>query len=470
MLTPRQIQQLYLRTGFGASFQEINQANGKPAGDLFKLILQASNDYSLLNTTSTADDELFGDRRNLSAKQRRKLNSIEKLKLYNLNLGWLHKMTNDKAQLREKMTLFWHNHFACRTIFGSMVYRQNNMFRNHALGNFKALLQQLLKDSAMLMFLNNNQNKVGAINENFAREFLELFTIGRGNYTENDVKEAARAFTGWRASLKEDGYFEAGRHDNGVKDFMGRTGNFNAYDIIDIVLENKKTAEFISEKFYKFFVSDVIHKEHVNEIADKFYNSDYEINSLLEAIFTSSWFYTDEIIGSKIKSPVELLVGLNKTINIKYTPANPSLLIQRILGQILFFPPNVAGWPGGKSWIDSSTIVLRLDLANKILKDYSLELKEEEMPTEMGDAMIEIFADNPVKIRKFNTIIGWDEFINQFRDISTRDLPDTLANYLIQTPVPENFLIDEELVYDSRDKMIKDLTVKILSLPEYQLC
>lgn len=469
MLTRKQIQHLFLRAGFGASFKEINQSRGKSTFDLYKQILLASNEYTLLDITSTSDDNLFGDRRNLTAQQKRKLKSIEKLKLYNLNLGWLQKMTNDKAQLREKMTLFWHNHFACQTIFGSMVYRQNNMFRNQALGNFKVLLQQLLKDSAMLMFLNNNQNRVGAVNENFAREFLELFTIGRGNYTENDVKEAARAFTGWKASLKEDGYFEAKRHDNGLKTFMGKTGNYNAYDIIEITLENKKTAEFISKKIYKYFVNDVINRDHVIEITDKFYNSGYEINSLLEAIFTSSWFYADEIIGSKIKSPVELLVGLNKTINIKYTPANPSLLVQKMLGQTLFFPPNVAGWPGGKSWIDSSTIVIRLDLANKILRDYALELKDEEMPTEMGDSMMEIFADNPVRIKKFNTIVEWNKFIDQFRDISTKDLPDTLANYLIQTPIFENILNAQEIVYGSRDDMIKDLTIKILSLPEYQL-
>ena len=470
MLSQKQVQHLFLRAGFKASFADVTNAAGKSAQELYDQIFQNSQNYSLLDTTSTADDELFGDRRNLSASQKRKLKSIERLKLYNLNLGWLHKMSTDKAQLREKMTLFWHNHFACQTIFGSMVYRQNNTLRNYALGNFRTLLQQMIKDSAMLMFLNNNQNRVGAINENFAREFLELFTIGRGNYTEEDIKNAARAFTGWKMSLKGDGYFEPGRHDKGLKTFMGKTGNFNSDDIIDITLENKQTAIFISKKIYTYFVNDKINSEHVNELAEKFYKSDYEISSLTEAIFTSTWFYNEENIGAKIKSPVELLAGLYGTVDINFTPANPSLLFQRMLGQILFFPPNVAGWPGGKSWIDSSTIVFRLDLAKRLLNDLAIEMKEEEQPTEMGDAMMEMFADNPVKIRKFNTKVYWNNFILQLKDVDANNLPETLANYILQTDYPKDFLLTEQVIYSNRDEMIKDLVVKLMSLPEYQLC
>jgi uncharacterized protein (DUF1800 family) len=205
--------------------------------------------------------------------------SVEDLK--NLNLTWLGQMINSEAQLREKMSLFWHGHFACRVI--NIFFQQQllNTIRENSLGNFGDILSEVSKSPSMLSFLNNQQNKKQHPNENFAREVMELFTMGRGNYTEEDVKEGARAFTGWGFNLKGEFINRPFLHDNGKKTFLGKTGNFNGDDIINILLEQKQTAKFITQKIYRYFVNENVDNEKVEALSALFYQSNYDIKKLL---------------------------------------------------------------------------------------------------------------------------------------------------------------------------------------------
>ena len=191
---------------------------------------------------------------------------------------------------------------------------------------------------------------------------MELFTMGRGNYSENDIKEAARAFTGWGFDVHGEFIKRPFQHDSGNKKFLGKTGNFNGDDVINILLEQKQTARFITEKIYRFFVNEETDSNKVDMLADGFYQSGYSIHILLENIFSSDWFYDKKNVGNKIKSPIELLVGIRRLLPMEFENEEAQLLIQRVLGQLLFYPPNVAGWPGGKNWIDSSSLMFRLNI------------------------------------------------------------------------------------------------------------
>jgi uncharacterized protein (DUF1800 family) len=291
-----------------------------------------------------------------------------------LNIDWLKVMGKADGQLREKMSLFWHGHFAVRVRGFAQVESYINTVRKYALSNFGDLLMMVSKEPAMLRFLNNVQNRRNSPNENFAREVMELFTLGRGNYTENDIKEAARAFTGWGIGRDEKFELKANQHDYGEKTVFGKTGNWEGEDVIKMILEKKETALFITRKIYAFFVNRKVDESRIADLAEKFYQSNYEIPELMKEIFSSSWFYEEENVGSQIKSPVELIVGLNRSFGISYDEAHPLLALQRVLGQTLFFPPNVAGWAGGRNWIDNSTLVTRLGLPTLLASAGGLDI------------------------------------------------------------------------------------------------
>src|SRR6185436_3434996 len=211
-----------------------------------------------------------------------------------------------------------------------------DVIRKNALGSFRDLLHEVSRSAAMLNFLNANQNKKDHPNENFAREVMELFTMGRGNYSENDIKEAARAFTGWGFNLHGEFVNRPFQHDNSSKTFLGKTGNFNGDDIINILLEQKQTAKFITNKIYRYFVNEKTDNHKVETLATGFYQSGYDIQKLLEDIYTSDWFYDEKNIGNKIKSPIELLVGIRRLLPMEFENEEVQLLFQRALGQILF--------------------------------------------------------------------------------------------------------------------------------------
>ncbi|MBV8394231.1 MAG: DUF1800 domain-containing protein [Alphaproteobacteria bacterium] len=285
---------------------------------------------------------------------------------------WVQEMLVTDQPLVEKMTFFWHNHFTSsvqKVRYVPSLYWQNALFRKEALGNFARLLRAVARDPAMLIYLDGVRSVARQPNENFARELLELFTLGEGHYSEADIKNAARAFTGW--SIERDtGRFvdHMQQHDGGAKTFLGQTGNFTGEDIITIVLRHPRTAETIVEKLWREFVSMKPDPAEVTRLAGIFRSSDYEMKPLLHALFLSPAFRDPANRGALIKSPVELIVG---TIHVMGIPVPDNTQIVRMmagLGQSPFDPPNVKGWPGGESWITTNTLLLRQQFLRRIVE------------------------------------------------------------------------------------------------------
>jgi hypothetical protein len=284
------------------------------------------------------------------------------LETQRLALWWATRMLNTPRPLEERLTLFWHGHFATgqnKVRDYRMMHRQNAMFRERASGDFRALLVGLLKDPAMLVYLDNGENVKDHPNENFGRELLELFTMGVGNYTERDIREASRAFTGWTNDVL-DFRFDERQHDFGAKTFLGRTDTFNGDGIIDRILDQPVTAEFIGAKLYRHFVREAIDDSVKKELGRTFRSSGYQMKPLLKQIFLSRDFYSPPSYATQIKSPVHLAISTFKKLGLTEVPTIPDFgRLTSGLGQTLFEPPNVAGWAGGRTWITGSTLFQR---------------------------------------------------------------------------------------------------------------
>ncbi len=283
-----------------------------------------------------------------------------------LRAWWLFRMLLTPHPLEEKLTLFWHNHFAtsiAKVKNARLMLAQNELLRKQALGNFGQLLQDISKDPAMLIWLDTNQNKKGTPNENYARELMELFSLGIGNYTEADVREGARAFTGWE--LKDDQFhFNANQHDGGDKTFLGKSGNWHGEDIVRICLEQEAAPLFIIGKLYRFYVSDgeTPNKELLRPLAIQLRESNFDLKEVVATILRSNLFFSDQVYRAKIKSPVEFGVGIVRALEGRVGP-QPLAEAMEGLGQRLFAPPSVKGWDGGQAWINSTTLLLRHNLA-----------------------------------------------------------------------------------------------------------
>ncbi len=346
--------------------------------------------------------------------------------------NWLYRMATTSAPLREKMALFWHGIFAtgyAKVIHGKALSDQTRMFRTFGMGSFKDLLIQLSKDPAMIIWLDNQDNHNGAINENFGRELLELFTMGVGNYTERDIKECARAFTGWTIANREymelrsqrDSDWPYGRiawhfkyhpedHDDGEKEFLGQRGRFNGEDIIHIICQQEATARFISRHLYSFFVSDEppipewrytppTNPEAIDELTRVYFDSNYDISAMLRALFNSSYFQSQDSWYSKVKSPVELVAGVLRLTGEFNRPRRE--IIDRYfqasyMGQFLNNPPSVEGWHQGTDWLDTGTLVERVNFASQQIGD----------STKPGiQAMIERIASTPNNVASPENLI-----------------------------------------------------------------
>jgi len=317
--------------------------------------------------------------------------------------AWLYRMTTTNAPLLEKMGLFWHGIFAtgyAKVINAKPLSDQIRMFKRYAMGSFRTLLLELSKDPAMIIWLDNQQNHKGAINENFGRELLELFSMGVGNFTENDVKECARAFTGWTIGNREymelrssrDSDWPYGRiswhfeyrpedHDDGEKEFLGQTGNFNGEDIVDIICRQPATARFISRHLYHFFVADEPpvpqwpyqpprDPEAIETLSQSYFDSNYDISSMLRTLFNSDFFKSQSCWHEKIKSPAELVTGVLRLTEDFERPRYETVakrLRMEFMGQRLSNPPSVEGYDGGLTWIDTGALVERMNFASEEL-------------------------------------------------------------------------------------------------------
>ena len=285
---------------------------------------------------------------------------------------WIEEMLATDQPLVERMVLFWHNHFTSslqKTRYPSSLYWQNGLFRAQAFGNFATLLKLVARDPAMFIYLDGVRNVARQPNENFARELLELFTLGEGHYSEADIKAAARAFTGW--SIERDtGHFvfREPQHDGAEKSFLGQTGRFGGEDILAILLRHPRTAETIVEKLWREFVSLKPDTVEIKRLAASFRDSGYQIKPLMRALFLSASFRDPANRGALIKSPVDLIVG---TVHVLGLPVPEKTQLARMmqgLGQNLFNPPNVKGWSGGESWITAYTLLQRQQLLRRIVE------------------------------------------------------------------------------------------------------
>ena len=466
------IEHLFQRAGFGATPAQMKEFGEKSPEKALKFLLT---DSEKINQLVIIDEEIamvmkkktlrnMLDRKSLPAEEIKEQIKEYREQLTDLNFSWVKNMASGESMLREKMTLFWHGHFACRLRQPLLVQVQNNVIRENALGKFSDLLLAISKDPGMLQFLNNQQNKRDSPNENFAREVMELFTLGRGNYTEKDIKEAARAFTGWGANPKGEFVFRTNQHDDGEKTFQSKTGNLKGEDILNIILQNPKTSTFICTKIYRYFVNEIVDYQIIEQMTKSFRSTDYDIKALMEYIFKSDWFYKQENIGTRIKSPVELLVGLQRNFDIQFERKQPVLFIQKSLGQILFYPPNVAGWSGGKNWIDSSTLMTRMKLPELIFKDSEITFN----PKDEGDVNTENLSK---KIKQMQANIDWSAFQNNFPTQDPQELLNKLDAYLLSRPLSaqQKSIILGKSEGKTSLSLLQNIAQSIASLPEYQL-
>ena len=315
--------------------------------------------------------------RTLSEEERRAFQQREALRNFELKTWWMTQILQTPAPLAERMTLFWHNHFVSsvqKVKSPQLMYRQNVLLRQHALGNFGDLLHAAAKDPAMIIYLDSATNRKGQPNENFAREVMELFTLGEGHYSERDIKEAARAFTGWGVDMEDNAAFKfrPGQHDAETKTVLGRSGNFDGDAVLDILLAQPAAAEFVIKKMWQEFVSPDVaaaaNKAEITRIANAFRASRYDIKTALRSILTSPRFYAPEHRAALVKSPVELVAGTVRQFGISYADPLPFAMIAAGLGQNLFAPPNVRGWPGGEAWINSTTLLARKQFVERMFR------------------------------------------------------------------------------------------------------
>ncbi len=395
----------------------------------------------------------------MSEQERKMAVEDDRVKLRAVRSNWIYGMASEEGYaLHEKMVLFWHGHMACQCNTSVTASSYLKTLRRHALGNVKSLVLAVSKEPAMLRFLNNQQNRKGHPNENFARELLELFTLGEGNYSERDVKEAARAFTGWGINRQGDFMVRPIFHDHGDKAFLGRSGRLDGTDIIDIIFEQREAAEFIAGKLFRYFVSEVPEVAQIQELAGVLYNNQYEIRPTLHYLFTQPWFYDPRFIGRKIKSPVDYIVQITKLFNLNFAHEEALSFLQRGLGQLLFSPPNVAGWPMGKAWINNATLMLRLNLVNFLIDQRSFDhatatpLKAIEASKPMQRLQVD-FDLTPLK----------DCFANIPYDKLEHEIKRHLLSVDLQEPITT---MRERRTRDARELIIRRIT----SLPEFQLC
>jgi uncharacterized protein (DUF1800 family) len=284
----------------------------------------------------------------------------------NAAMGWWFKrMAQGPYPLQEKLTFFWHGHFTTSAKDerqATLMWRQNELLRQSAAGNFEAFVRAISRDPAMLDYLNNNQNRKEHPNENYARELMELFTLGIGNYTEKDIKEAARAFTGWGHD-GNDFVFRRMQHDEDSKVFFGRAGTFDGDDIISMILRHPACPKFISGELFKYFAYDDIEPALAQSMGDKLFSDRYELRPLLRAILTSKAFYSPKSIGVQIKGPLQLVIGTIRALGVPMPPTQALASALTQMGQLPLMPPNVRGWPGGAMWINTSTLFIRYNTA-----------------------------------------------------------------------------------------------------------
>ena len=309
--------------------------------------------------------------RRMGEEERRAFVRVQIERAVELKAWWVTEMLGTDSPFTERMTLFWHNHFTSslqKVRSPPLMLRQNALLRKHALGNFGELLHAVSRDPAMIVYLDSATNRRGQPNENFARELMELFTLGEGKYGEHDIKEAARAFTGWSIDLDTGEFlFRPRQHDDGVKVVFGKTLR-SGTEVLDVLLAHPATAEYVAARLWREFVSPQPQPEELKRVAAAFRDSRYEVRAAMRALLLTPAFWAPENRAALIKSPTELVVGTLRQFNIAVGDPLPFAFLLGHFGQDLLSPPNVKGWPGGEHWINSTTLLARKQFLERLLR------------------------------------------------------------------------------------------------------
>jgi hypothetical protein len=381
-----------------------------------------------------------------------------------LQRWWVERMARTPRPTEERLTMLWHSHFATRhrdVRDAYLMEKQNNFLREHANGSFASLAKGIVKDPAMIKFLNNDNNRKGRPNENLARELMELFTLGEGHYTEDDIKAGARALTGYHFRDNEFAFNER-QHDTGDKTILGQTDSFNGDSFVQLLLKHEACARFVGLKLYRHFVADVSDdwdlldnttREVVDGLAKLLRDENYELKPVLTRLFKSRHFYDAGVVGKQIKSPVQVVVG---TIHQTHAPLRDDRAIAtalRGMGQQLFEPPSVAGWAGGKSWINTSTLFMRQNTCAYLLT---------------GTTPGRQFRKSDVDYNPMPLLAG-------FKDQSGKAVVDQLCDTMLGHHVRQDRREPLVKFMNEREKGVTAdslvaLLLLITAMPEYQLC
>jgi uncharacterized protein (DUF1800 family) len=462
---PVQAQHLLMRAAFGGTREEITAAANTTREETVEKLLAGNP----MPEPPGPDDWVNQGyiTRGLTEEQRRELRRLNRFRFSVLRSWWLELMVDNLYGLREKMVVFWHGHFATEAAVvqvAQLLYKHNDMLRRNALGNFRTFLKEMWRDPAMLVYLNGVQNRVGNPNENFARELLELFTMGVDQYTETDIKEAARAFTGWRVNYETiEPFLTMGRLDSGVKTFLGKTGNLYGDDIIDTILEQPVTAKFICTKLYKYFVNFEVDDARIEALATIFRDNNYEIKPVLREIFLNDYLYNEENAGSIIKSPAHLVVSTVRQLGVPKSDLTYLYAAAELLDQALFSPPNVAGWPGQRAWISPLLLATRGAYGESAILGGRIDKSLDRKNLKPIETDIMAFARS-FGIDKARELL--DKWIEHCMAIALDDLTkESLLSILLGGAAEEDWSLDYEGVEDR----VASCITQMLRLPEYQL-
>ncbi len=420
------------RAGLGASFEELEQLAGQSPAELA---------HNLVNNRTETEAE----QREYEELARSVLATGE---AKNLTASWIHRLLNTSDQLREKTTLFWHGHFATsaeKVTDPVLMLQQNELLRKNALGDFAEMLHEISRDPAMLIYLDSVTNRKSHPNENYAREIMELFCLGEGNYTEQDIRELAKCFTGWE--IKQRRFrFNKYQHDYGTKTIFGESGEFSGDDGVDLVLKQQAGPEFIVSKLIRFFLFDEPAPPEflVKPLARQLRENNWQIGPVIETMLSSNLFYSENVFARKIRSPIEFSLGLLRSLE-GTTNLFELTVDLNDLGQTLFYPPNVKGWDGGRAWINSSTMLARTNLVRNML---------DRKQTRFAGGDFSDLCDKH-QLKKPKQILDW------------------LQRMLFAVEIPADVRHSLERKIETgkgnREQRLRDLLHMLCALPEFQL-
>jgi uncharacterized protein (DUF1800 family) len=474
------------RAAFGGTPAEIEAARRKGVGAAVRDLVDVKSDTANLAPPTWAHPRNIRQTRMeiKAAKERgdnfqekaRQVRMMEGEEIVDLRRWWLDRMAKAPAPLVEKMTLFWHGHFATsvqKVQDAYWMWLQNDTLRRNAFGNFAVLVKKMSRDPAMMIYLDLQQSRQEHPNENWARELMELFTVGIDNYTEQDIRESARAFTGYRVEMTTQQFrFAPFQQDHGTKTFMGKSGNLNGDDIIDTLVSKPACAQFIGRKLWRFFVEDEPSADVVDAFAERIRAHNYEMRPVLRELFSSAEFYSERAMRTQIKSPVQYIVQTTKLLDAPLPSPIVAQNAMRQMGQLLFAPPNVKGWDGGKTWISTSTLLFRYNFANYLINGDAILPPGVPQRRQGGDLgfirpaqLAEQIRREPIDVSKLAPAALRDK---------PRELVDFLSTRLFQSSVPDKEAAAfvqylEARKPDTSDQTMRGLVHLMMSTPQFQL-